>query len=141
MQAWEEPTVRFLDSARIDYLQTTGSSPLKQYEIVQTRATAAAGRCETSRQWVTDVMRGLRIASPSRWLSSRIRELVDVVGGDHSDFLTWVRDEIGYLMALCQEVVEDRRERRRERDDAKSGSAPRSAGAPNYTSDESEGVF
>lgn len=106
----EAATVRMLDAARRDYLQTTGASPLRQYEQLSNRARSAARTSATVAEWATALLRGLRIAAPSSWTSSALADLREAVAGRNDAFLALVESEWGLLIAEVQLTVQGRRE-------------------------------
>lgn len=104
-----QATVVFLDAARRDYLKTTGANPLKQYEMVANRARSAARMSTSVEEWTSAALRGLKVASPSSWVSSAMVALREGVGARSAEWLDLVEREIGYLMAEVQLRVDNRK--------------------------------
>ena len=119
-----EATAEFMGEARRDYLRTKASA-LTMYDTLQARMRSASGRSESPQEWCSEVLKGLRIPSPSNWTSVSIDALARAVQevGDVPAWLDLVESESGYLVAVVRLAAEERREAREEAKAAGDGPA------------------
>jgi len=115
-------TVAYLDEIRRDALAGDAVSPLKQYEMLQSRALLAAATAGSAEEWASAVARGLCVTRTMRGTNARLRDLVAAVQEQAkaqgvsvrratSRWLNQVHREIGYIIALLMLAAERRRER------------------------------
>lgn len=99
--------VKLLLAVRKDAL-VAGANPLKHYDTIASRVRAAAGRSETVEQWISALLKGLNITSPSKSTSFEAASLasVGVIAGADV-VLDLITDECGFLMALVRVEVQE----------------------------------
>lgn len=105
-------TVEVLLVMRSAYLQTGSANSMKNWEILQSRARAAARTSASPEEWATKLQRDLQVASLR---SSSCQALVDLVHevterGCRSEWLDLLDREHGYLIALARLTAERRKE-------------------------------
>jgi hypothetical protein len=107
-------TVESLLTLRSAYLRTGQANALKHWDILQSRARAAARTTASPEEWATKLQRDLQIPSLSSLASSVLVELVHVVTelGARSEWLDLIEREHGYLIALARLTAEKRKEER-----------------------------
>ncbi len=106
---WRESLVQFLMCVRREYLQTSGCSPLKHWDQMQTRLRLAARTSETLEELVSTLLRKLQILAPGQPLCKAISSLRSAVAtGETPPFLAMVEAEEGYLWA-CVRLEAERR--------------------------------
>ena len=107
-------SVEMLLEMRAAYLSTAGASPLKNWDILQSRMRSAARTSSSVEEWATDMARALRLEAPRPVYSETLRRLCDRVREHASGtaFLDLLDQEWGYLIAMARAVAEQRKEAR-----------------------------
>lgn len=112
-QSWEDSvrdaTARVLASAGRQHLATTGASFLRRHDTLSNRARSAARRAATVGEWVSMLLRGLKVPAPDNSTSSAVRALSLAVDQRVDEWLDLVGREIGYLIAVVQVDEEEAR--------------------------------
>jgi ribosomal protein L34E len=104
-------TVRLLLDLRADYLRTPGASILSHWDQLTSRMQRCARTSVSPAEWVTAMLRSLRIASPSQYTSATAHRLAQRVADMKAarEWLDLVTREHGYLIAEARVVVDERR--------------------------------
>jgi hypothetical protein len=110
-------TVEVILALRGMYLREYGGSvAMKHWEHLQTRALSAARRSANPDEWVTLMLRGLRLlnVAPSKACSRVSVDLGALVRemGAQQQWLDMVEREIGLLMAMSRLAAEKKQEER-----------------------------
>jgi hypothetical protein len=107
--------MEFVLELRRQYLSQYGSAVvLKHWDQIGDRLRASARTSEGVEEWGSDVMRKLRLGSPSKDSSTCLRELCDYVAEHASSslFLDLIEKEHAYLLSLARNTAEKQVETR-----------------------------
>lgn len=103
-----------LEIRRAYIASVNGKVAMNYWEQLQNRARAAALTTAGASEWVSAVIRGLRIGSLNSSGSRALLDLVkvcDETENGHDLFLRYVEREHATLIALTRRVVEEKKER------------------------------
>lgn len=105
-------TVEVVLEVRTAYLRSAQPNIMKHWTIIQDRMRSAATTTAGTDEWITSVMRALKLDAPSRPLTTAILELTHYVYelGADSDFLRMVENEFTMVMAIARNTVEKKKE-------------------------------
>ena len=105
-------TVEVVLDTRFAYMRTTGFKPLTHWDQLSDRMRAAERTSSSVEEWTTSLMRWLQISTPTKDGAGSMRDLAAFVRehGCSRAWLTLVRDEWAYLIALARGVSEQRAE-------------------------------
>ena len=106
-----ELTVDVLLAARREYLMTSGSNPLKQWDQIQDRMRAAARTCASPEEWSTSLLRSLQVSTPGKASSISLEALAKAVKRMSAarEWLDLLERECGYLIACARLSVEKKK--------------------------------
>lgn len=107
-------TIEHVLDVRAAYLRTSGASPLKHWDMIQSRMRAAAKTTSSVEEWATALARALHLDAPSSAYSQSLLALADYVRERKGapEFLQMIDDEYGYVMAMARSLAERRKEAR-----------------------------
>jgi len=108
-----------LEIRRAYVASVNGKVALNYWEQLQNRARASAMMTASASEWVSAMLRGLRVGSLNSSGSQALLELVrvcDEAEGGHEAFLEYVEREHATLIALARKVTEERKEEQRKID-------------------------
>lgn len=111
VEGWTAATIAVIQSLRTWAIRKD-TSALKAWETVSERARLAGRRAETVKEWISIIMRELRIGVVDKATSAQFIELAGAVGDDVDEWFDWVRSEHEFLFALAREQVDRKKEER-----------------------------
>jgi hypothetical protein len=106
--------VDLLVEIRAEYLRS-GANALKHWQQIHDRALLATRTSTRLSEWTTSLAKGLQLGAPSSSRSSATIALCIEVDADDAEVLDFIEDELGFVMARCRLVAEQRKAEREEK--------------------------
>ena len=111
-ERWLELSANLLEAIHGQHRGTTGHNPLKFWEQLANRMTAATRTTATVGEWITRLYRSLQMVSPnsSRFFDGprAVTELMAATAGRDMEFLDWMEANVTCVVATCRVNREER---------------------------------